>query len=389
MKKIILSILISFIFTACEENASAVDEVVGVWYMPQSLNRVTVGRSAEQLGGSSLNAWNYSMMITTNSNQNFVDQMSKADGNINVSGFINGELKFMQGYFDNYNDVSNVFVTNYNWMSMFEGSELNNDAFISLSLNNYPQGVNIDQPGDSGYFGYNNDYFYASTNDGAYFEVSQDINYNYDGKTLTVPAQQLADNRDSILTIAGTLTHSTIDILANTPTEVMSYDGDILRDYGSWAIHIKEDGKWVEVYTFEEQQDPNGWSNVYIDSTIAEWEMKDDMIVVTYRYDDVWPDAGGGPGIGQGTWLYQVAYTYEIENGNLKLLNEFNMCEFEEDYCLEMFEGQYGLDYGSLREIKMVWELEFSNTLNLRKLNKHQEPIRKSLARHSKFSIKK
>ena len=389
MKKIILSILISFIFTACEENASAVDEVVGVWYMPQSLNRVTAGRSAEQLGGSSLNAWNYSMMITTNSNQNFVDQMSKADGNINVSGFINGELKFMQGYFDNYNDASNVFVTNYNWMSMFEGSELNNDAFISLSLNNYPQGVNIDQPGDSSYFGYNDDYFYAYTNDGAYFEVSQDINYNYDGKTLTVPAQKLADNRDSVLTIAGTLTHSTIDILANTPTEVMSYDGDILRDYGSWAIHIKEDGKWVEVYTFEEQQDPNGWSNVYIDSTIAEWEMKDDMIVVTYRYDDVWPDAGGGPGIGQGTWLYQVAYTYEIENGNLKLLNEFNMCEFEEDYCLEMFEGQYGLDYGSLNEIKMVWELEFSNTLNLRKLNKHQEPIRKSLARHSKFSIKK
>ena len=387
MKKIILSILISFIFTACEENASAVDEVVGVWYMPQSLNRVTAGRSAEQLGGSSLNAWNYSMMITTNSNQNFVDQMSKADGNINVSGFINGELKFMQGYFDNYNDVSNVFVTNYNWMSMFEGSELNNDAFISLSLNNYPQGVNIDQPGDSGYFGYNDDYFYAHTNDGAYFEVSHDINYNYDGKTLTVPAQQLADNRDSILTIAGTLTHSTIDILANTPTEVMSYDGDILRDFGSWVIHIKEDGKWVEVYTFEEQQDPNGWSNVYIDSTIAEWEMKDDMIVVTYRYDDVWPDAGGGPGIGQGTWLYQVAYTYEIENGNLKLLNEFNMCEFEEDYCLEMFEGQYGLDYGSLKEIKMVWELEFSNRLNLRKLNKHQEPIRKSLARHSKFSI--
>jgi len=389
MKKIILSILISFIFTACEENASAVDEVVGVWYMPQSLNRVTAGRSAEQLGGSSLNAWNYSMMITTNSNQNFVDQMSKADGNINVSGFINGELKFMQGYFDNYNDASNVFVTNYNWMSMFEGSELNNDAFISLSLNNYPQGVNIDQPGDSGYFGYNDDYFYAYTNDGTYFEVSQDINYNYDGKTLTVPAQKLADNRDSVLTIAGTLTHSTIDILANTPTEVMSYDEDILRDYGSWEIHIKEDGEWVEVYTFEEQQDPNGWSNVYIDSTIAEWEMKDGMIVVTYRYDDVWPDAGGGPGIGQGTWLYQVAYTYEIENGNLKLLNEFNMCEFEEDYCLEMFEGQYGLDYGSLNEIKMVWELEFSNTLNLRKLNKHQEPIRKSLARYSKFSIKK
>ena len=388
MKKIILSILISFVFTACEEDSSAIDGVVGVWYMPQSLNRVTAGLSADQLGGSSLNAWNYSMMVTTNSDQKLVDQLSEANGSINVSGFINGELKFMQGHFDNYNDASNVHVTNYNWMSMFEGSELNNDVFISLSLNNYPQGINIEQPGDSGFFDYDNDFFYAHTNDGDYFEVSQDIEYNYDGKTLTVPSQQLKDSQDSSLTIAGTLTHSTIDIQANTPTEILSYDGDISWNYGSWAIHIKENGTWVEVYTFEEQQDPSGWSNVYVDSTIAEWEIKDDLIVVTYRYEDVWPDVGGGPGIGQGTWLYQVAYTYEIDNDKLKLLNEFNMCEYEEGFCLEMFEGQYGLDYGSLDEIKMVWKLEFSKTPGLRKLQKHHYLIHKSLARHSKFSFR-
>ena len=389
MKKIILSILISFIFTACEEDSSTIDEVVGVWYMPQSINRVTAGLSVDQLGGSSLNAWNYSMMLITNSDQKLVDQLSEANGSINVSGFINGELKFMQGYFDDYNDASNVHVTNYNLMSMFEGYEVNNDVFISLSLNNYPQDINIEEPGDSGFFGYDKDYFYAHTNDGDYFEVSQDIEYNYDGKTLTVPSQQLKDSQDSSLTIAGTLTHSTIDIPANTPTEIMSYDGDISWDYGSWAIHIKEDGTWVEVYTFEEQQGPSGWSNVYVDSTIAEWEMKDDLIVVTYRYEDVWPDVGGGPGIGQGTWLYQVAYTYEIDNDNLKLLNEFNMCEYEEDFCLQMFEGQYGLDYGSLDEIKMVWKLEFSKTPGLRKLQKHQHLIHKSLAQHSKFSFRK
>ena len=100
MKKIILSILISFIFTGCEEDSSTIDEVVGVWYMPQSLNRVTAGLSAAQLGGSSLNAWNYSMMVITNSDQKLVDQLSEANGSINVSGFINGEFKFMQGYFD-------------------------------------------------------------------------------------------------------------------------------------------------------------------------------------------------------------------------------------------------------------------------------------------------
>ena len=58
-----------------------------------------------------------------------------------------------------------------------------------------------------------------------------------------------------------------------------------------------------------------------------------------------------------------MAYTYEVINGNLKLLNEFNMCgdEFER-FCLEMLETEYQLDRGSLEEIKMVWELEFTKT---------------------------
>ena len=170
----------------------------------------------------------------------------------------------------------------------------------------------------------------------------------------------------------------------------MGYEGDTSWDYGSWAIHIKEDGRWVEVFTFEEPQGPDGWTNVYVDSTVAEWDMKDDQIVVTYKYDDFWPDAGGGPGIGQGTWLYQVAYTYEIDNGNLKLLNEFNMCEDEiESFCLEMLEYEFRLDRGSLEEIKMVWELEFSKSPILRKMRIYSEPMRKALARHPAFRIQK
>ena len=170
----------------------------------------------------------------------------------------------------------------------------------------------------------------------------------------------------------------------------MGYEGDTSWDYGSWAIHIKEDGRWVEVFTFEEPQGLDGWTNVYVDSTVAEWDMKDDQIVVTYKYDDFWPDAGGGPGIGQGTWLYQVAYTYEIDNGNLKLLNEFNMCEDEiESFCLEMLEYEFRLDRGSLEEIKMVWELEFSKSPNLRKMRIYSEPMRKALARHPAFRIQK
>ena len=76
-KSLLLSFLSLVFFFSCEEDASSRDEVVGVWYMPQSLNRVTAA-PADRLGGYSLNAWNYSMMVTTNIDQEFVDQMSKA-----------------------------------------------------------------------------------------------------------------------------------------------------------------------------------------------------------------------------------------------------------------------------------------------------------------------
>ena len=393
MKKSLLFSIISLaLFVSCEEDVSSRDKVVGVWYMPQSLNRVSVGASADQLGGYSLNAWNYSLMVTTNTDQKFVDQMSEGIGAISVSGYINGDMTYMQGWKDEDFGSSHVYVSNYNWFSMFEGPNQDSETFLGLNLNNYNGGENMGDPfdSDSGFYGYDDDHFSAYGTDGLYFDAVQQIEYTFDGRSLTVPTQELTDFQDSTLTIGGTLSYSMIDVPANIPTKIMGYDGDISSDYGSWEIHIKEDGSWVEVFRFEEPQDQDGWTNVFVDSTVAEWEMKDDQIVVTYKYDDFWPDAGGGPGIGQGTWIYQVAYTYEVINGNLKLLNEFNMCgdEFER-FCLEMLETEYQLDRGSLEEIKMVWELEFTKTPNLRKMRLYSEPMRKALARHPLYKIQK
>ena len=389
-KSLILSFVSLAFFISCDEEVSSREEVIGVWYMPQTLNRVTAGSSADRLGAYSLNAWNYSLMVTTNIDQEFIDQMSKGVGAINVSGYIAGEMTYMQGWSDLNFGSSSVYVSNYDWFSMFQGPNQDSNTFMGLNLNDYNGSGIIDDPADSGFYGYDDDYFSAYSSDGFYFDAVQQIEYNYDGKTLTLPSQELRDYQDSTLTIGGTLSHSTIDIPANTSTKIMGYEGDTSWDYGSWAIHIKEDGRWVEVFTFEEPQGPDGWTNVYVDSTVAEWDMKDDQIVVTYKYDDFWPDAGGGPGIGQGTWLYQVAYTYEIDNGNLKLLNEFNMCEDEiESFCLEMLEYEFRLDRGSLEEIKMVWELEFSKSPNLRKMRIYSEPMRKALVRHPAFRIQK
>ena len=81
--------------------------------------------------------------------------------------------------------------------------------------------------------------------------------------------------------------------------------------------------------------------------------------------------------------LFFIVFAYHAQ------AEEDEMWTIEEDYCLKMFEGQYGLDSGSLEQIKMVWQLEFSKTPGLRKLRNLDGYIRKSLVRHSKLSHKK
>ena len=184
----------------------------------------------------------------------------------------------------------------------------------------------------------------------------------------------------------GSFTYATIDIPANTPTKIFSNEGDGSWDYGSWEVHIKEGGRWVEVYTWEDPYDSSGWTHTYTDSTLAEWELEGDTIFVTYRYEDVWIDANG-PGIGQGDWLYQVAYTFELQDNYLTLTNEYDMCG-DEKFCMEWFEYEYGLDEGSLEEIKMVWLLEFSKTPPPRSKEFRGIP-RKIIARFPPYSLMK
>jgi len=379
MKKILsILFLLIFVLISCEKESTIEDEIQGVWYMPQGLNRVTAGRSVYDLADHSLNAWNYSMVVTTNSNQELIDRMADSEGAISVSGIINDEMKFMNGWHDKYSGQSSVYITNYNWNYFMEHSD---KPIISVGLNDY-----TDPNSDSSW--YSSDYINVYFNNGNYLELNNEIDFSFDGKSLNIPNQtfNLADT--SSISMGGTLTHATIDIPANTPTEIFSNEDDTSWDYGSWEIHIQEDGRWVEVYTWEDPYDSSGWTHTYSDSTIAEWELEGDTILVTYRYEDIWIDANA-PGIGQGDWLYQVAYTFDLVDKNLILTNEYIMCEGEE-YCLEWFEYDYGLDQGSLEEIKMVWVLEFSKTLPPKSKSKEFRAIpRKIMARFPPYSLMK
>ena len=107
--------------------------------------------------------------------------------------------------------------------TQFAGEHQNTNRHLSKRKSNRHRNQKSQNqlgPADSGFFGYDDDYFSAYLNDGSYFDAPQQIEYSYDGKTLTVPSQELRDYRDSTLTIGGTLSHSTIDVPANTPTKI-------------------------------------------------------------------------------------------------------------------------------------------------------------------------
>ena len=144
MKKILFATIL-FGLLSCEKEVSIEDQIVGTWYMPQSLNRYTAGRSVEDVAGHSLNAWNYAMVITTNSNQELIDRMADGQGSIDVSGIVEDEIKFMHGWADPYSGESSVSITNYNWFKNQEGSD---KPFITAYMNNY----------SNNYFNYSNNW---------------------------------------------------------------------------------------------------------------------------------------------------------------------------------------------------------------------------------------
>ncbi len=61
MKKLLIlfgTLTLSFGLLYCEKETSVEDELIGTWYMPQTLNRHTAGKSVDDVAGHSLNAWN-------------------------------------------------------------------------------------------------------------------------------------------------------------------------------------------------------------------------------------------------------------------------------------------------------------------------------------------
>ena len=201
-----------------------------------------------------------------------IDRMSAGVGSISITGMINEELKFLDGEFDPESRYSYVNVTNYDWFSFFENEStiLDLDSpIIILSMSNFVY---------SEFEMFEEDYLIIYSGDSSYIEITDEIDYQYDGRTLKMPKQSFLSS-DSTIYVEGELSYSTIDIKANTPTSIFSFDEEMSSDYGTWSIHIKEDGQWIEVYNWSEVYEfaEEEVEDFYSDSTFADWRIEGDQ----------------------------------------------------------------------------------------------------------------
>lgn len=137
---------------------------------------------------------------------------------------------------------------------------------------------------------------------------------------------------DSVTT-AGTLTGSTIDIPANTPTSFPMPD-DEMNQYRGITLKLKESETFILIIA-------DGYSVTGI------WDLEDDML-------NLYPSEGE-----------ILSFSYAQSDNSLTLEMEEDLCRYEKgdpqeyDSCLEYTGMEYGLGAGSLDSIvnHLIWEL--------------------------------
>lgn len=322
------------------------NKLTGTWYKPQRANAKTFNKKGSDISNGTLASWNYETVVTTNSDQNAKDLFSEGIGGIDVSENDDATLTYMfilEGENEETGEkILNAFLTNF----AFTSPEIQYPIY-GLSLGE--QEWTFDSTGATGSGDYNAS-LYVQIDDTTYTMYNGNVDFSYDGKSLTVMESTLIEYESDIaITIKGELAHSFISVPANTPTVINTFgDGNVEIDQGGWTIDIREDGKWVELYQWEE------WS----DSTVASWELDEDILKVTYDFShedsiDFFDDP----------YEYIIEFNYKIENNELFLTHEHNICDDSfKILCLTFFEYIYGFDSGSLESIVDRTNMVFTQT---------------------------
>jgi hypothetical protein len=281
--KLVFLIILSILYLSCEDKKNVDDSpLISTWSLLSALNE---------------------FYLTTNSNQNCIDYNSKGIGEITVSNGADYSLTYLTREIED------------EWESFTVSNNSNPNCYLSISSS--PSTVEA--------------FFYIQQNDDDTYYDNGQLDFTYDGLTLTVNPSTLytTDHTDSVQ-VVGSITSKTFPINANVPTVVES---DELTG-GNTTLKLKSDGSYIFSISF------SFWSEI----TKGNWVVNGDILTLTTTEED-------------GEEVYWVEeYNYEINNDELTLSAEY----FHQDICPDLsleecntyYENQYGLDQGSLVSIR-------------------------------------
>lgn len=287
-----VSVVGLFIFWACEET----NEVTG----PEEQNQEEEVTPEEQLLGT----WDYGsfqlkVTVTTNKDQTTLDRNSEGEGSIEVVGADTATLTYMTGFWQDEYGTS-VTVSNRPWLEWDEYPVYT----LYCSRSQWGTWLDLSIQTRNGYRSY-------------YGEGV--ISLDSETHTLTISGVELYDweDEESVI-VTGELVGGTMDIPANTPTEVV----DFTDDDPDQALKFKDNDLFIWVFDDE-------WFNSGF------WELEADTLTLYIDYN-------GG---------YVVHYVYTLSGDSLTLEWEDDPCESDDAVCLEQYERSYGLEEGTLTSI--------------------------------------
>ena len=262
--------------------------------------------------------------VVTNSDQEYKDIFSPANGKITVSGDYSAELIYIFPF-------EGIIITEMGFMEIVEGE---NYPMIMMAVAENTVILNI----------------LVNDTEMVHY-IATDPEFGLDFETLTISFDQLElfsfDQTGSVIgsvIVDGTIATNIIDIPANIPTEIMSFP-----DVGNSAVFSFEtDGAFSAIFEDEE------------DNLIGTWEVREDNML--YIIDST---AGDGPDVDT------LHFSYNIDSDELTIkmddemeCNDENGIE-EKEECLRDFEQELNFDEGSLTDVKVISIIKFTRSTSV------------------------
>jgi|MDSW01.1.fsa_nt_gb hypothetical protein len=308
MKKIIFFFSIFLIF-ACEDKEDEVNPLVGQWNMTNFSGGVylKLNKTQEIFMGETEG----SIEAKTISNEILTDTYNLTEVRIDNND---------DGTFIDVSEYANNYSVDYN-IRDFIGSL---DAYDESSLYIYSNNINGD------YYGTNFDYT-ISTNS---LKVFPDTLY----RKLYINGNEVWDSTRYAV-VEGSITQLTTLVEAG---QDFLMDGDEFEEIlgpSELTLILNDDSTGRAIESFDGDTEENE----------IKWQATDSTFSWNYCYDGDCTDEG-------------PEFSYEISGTSLSLSIYQDMCEYFDEYCDEIMNGEYGVEMGTLEAFWMEMNVSLSST---------------------------